>query len=490
MDQPSVLAIVGDPPTLKRLNEVLGPAGYRVVTARTGAEALEHLNRQPFDAVVVDIRMPGIGERELLHEITEIARHNPSSEVLRTTGSPEASPPVQPRDEGSNGDLQKPLSADALRHRMSRIVERRFLQGKASPIRSRLSGRSAVEELVGDSPLMMGVKELIITIAPTDSPVLIEGETGTGKELVAVAIHRLSACNRGPFIPVNCGAIPPDLLESEFFGHVRGAFTGAMADTLGYFRSAHGGTLLLDEVAELPPRLQTKLLRVLDEKAVRPVGSTRMHEVNVRVIAATNRKLEEAMRDGHFRPDLFYRLNVLQIVMPPLREHKVDLPALVTHFLRQFNKRFGREVRGVTPDTMAALMANDFPGNVRELENLLERAYALGADRQLTAADLPALVPAEKPTVSGERLPTLAEVEQELILRALRIYRNDRALAARALGISRRTMTRRMKENGSRKRPLPVPPASEGGPDTRSRCSGPLGRGTGRESSDQGRDEG
>jgi transcriptional regulator with PAS, ATPase and Fis domain len=293
---------------------------------------------------------------------------------------------------------------------------------------------------------MTRVKEMIPRIAATASPVLIEGESGTGKELVAAAIHRGSPRGRRPFVAVNCGAIPPDLLESEFFGHVRGAFTGAVNDTLGLLRSAHSGTLFLDEVAELPPRLQIKLLRVLDEKRVRPVGSTRMHPVDVRIIAASNRRLEDALREGSFRVDLFYRLNVIRIVIPPLRERKSDVPALVAHFLRQFNERFGRDVQGASPEAMAALMAYHFPGNVRELENLLERAYALGATGQITVADLPDLSPAGKPAHPAERLPTLAEVEQELILRALRLHRNDPDKAARALGISRRTVTRRMKE--------------------------------------------
>jgi transcriptional regulator with PAS, ATPase and Fis domain len=293
---------------------------------------------------------------------------------------------------------------------------------------------------------MTRVKEMIPRIAATASPVLIEGESGTGKELVAAAIHRGSPRGRRPFVAVNCGAIPPDLLESEFFGHVRGAFTGAVNDTLGLLRSAHSGTLFLDEVAELPPRLQIKLLRVLDEKRVRPVGSTRMHPVDVRIIAASNRRLEDALREGSFRVDLFYRLNVIRIVIPPLRERKSDVPALVAHFLRQFNERFGRDVQGASPEAMAALMAYHFPGNVRELENLLERAYALGATGQITVADLPDLSPAGKPAHPAERLPTLAEVERELILRALGLHRNDPDKAARALGISRRTVTRRMKE--------------------------------------------
>ena len=295
---------------------------------------------------------------------------------------------------------------------------------------------------------MRRVKEMVEAVASTDSPVLIEGESGTGKELAAAAIHRLSARSKGPFIPVNCSAIPTDLMDSELFGHVRGAFTGAVADALGVFRSANGGTLFLDEVAELPPGLQVKLLRFLQEKEIRPVGSPKTFTVDVRVLAATNRRVEEAVKDGSIREDLFYRLNVVRLVMPPLRQRKADIPAFVAHFLRQFNQRFARQVRGIAPEAMAALMAYEFPGNVRELENLLERAYALGARDEIRLSDLPALSAGAAGVHGATELPTLAQAERELILRAMQVHGNDKERAARALGISRRTFYRRLKEYG------------------------------------------
>jgi len=332
---------------------------------------------------------------------------------------------------------------------MTRLMERRFLRREVNALRSRLGEQLAVNELVGSSPAMQRIKDVIGKVAVTDSPVLIEGESGTGKELVAAAIHRLSARAKGPFIPVNCSAIPAELLESEFFGHVRGAFSGAVSDSVGLFRSAHSGTIFLDEVAELPPALQAKLLRVLQEMEVRPVGSTKAYTVSVRVIAATNRNLEEAVKDGSLRQDLYYRLNVVRVQMPPLRERKDDLSALIAHFLRRFNQRFRREVSGIAPEALAALQAFDFPGNVRELENLIERAYAMGARDHISLTDLPSLTLSARPApISTRSLPTLAEVEKELILRALALHKNDKEQSARALGLSRRTIYRRLKEYG------------------------------------------
>ncbi len=418
--------------------------GYDVTSASTGTQAIELVRGQLYDTVLCDVRMP---EMDGLGILREIKRLDSSVEVVMVTGYPAVSTAVEALKLGAYDYLAKPVRLEELSHLMSRLTERRLLRREVRSLRSRLGEQLPLKELIGSSPEMARVKDLVAKMAVTDSPVLIEGESGTGKDLVAASIHRLSARSSGPFLPVNCGAVPPDLLESEFFGHVRGAFSGAVADHLGLFRSANEGTIFLDEIAELPPPLQVKLLRVLEEKEIRPVGSSKSHAVDVRIIAATNRPLEEAIKDGTLRQDLFYRLNVVRIVMPPLRERKADIPALVAYFLRQLNQRFGRDVRRVAPDAMAALMAYEFPGNVRELENFLERAYALGARGEIALADLPALSAA--PSAGGATaLPTLAQAERELILRALAIHKNDKEGAAKALGLSRRTLYRRLKEYG------------------------------------------
>ena len=447
MDHPRVLVVDDDKDVGEFLRDALSRWNYDVSLAVHGREAVRLISHQIFDAALVDIWMP---EMDGLQVLDEIKRHDPALEVVMMTGNPMVETAVQALKSGAYDYLIKPLNLDELQHLMQQVLEKRFLSREVHSLRSRLADHLAVKDLVGGSPGMTRVKEVIATVADSDSPVLIEGESGTGKELVAVAIHRQSGRAKGPFVPVNCSAIPADLMESEFFGHVRGAFSGAVADTLGLFRSAHGGTLFLDEVAELSPALQAKLLRVIQEKEIRPVGSTKTHAVSVRMIAATNKNLEAVVQNGSFRQDLFYRLNVVRIVVPPLRERKGDIPALITYFLRRFNERFRRDVKGIAPDAITALTAYDFPGNVRELENLLERAYALGARDEIERANLPELAArSDAPVVTvDEPIPTLDQAERDLIARALARFRNDKELAARALGLTVRTLYRRIKKFG------------------------------------------
>jgi DNA-binding NtrC family response regulator len=448
MEVAKILVVDDEPSILKLLKEALTQWGYQVGCVGTGAEALEAIRTELFDAAITDIRMPEMSGLDLLREIK---RHDDSIEVVVMTGYPTIASAVEALKEGAYDYLSKPLILDELRHLMARVTERRFLKGEVQSLRARLGEELTVNELIGNAQPMQRVKEIISKVATTDSPVLIEGESGTGKELVAAAIHRLSSRNKGPFIPVNCSAIPEDLLESEFFGHVRGAFSGAVSDALGLFRGANEGTIFLDEIAELSPGLQVKLLRVLQEMQVRPVGSTKAHPVDVRVIAATNRDLDRSIADGRFRQDLYYRLNVVRVSLPPLRSRREDIPALVNHFLRRYNRRFRRDVKGITPDALATLSGYDFPGNVRELENVIERAFAMGAREQITLADLPPLGTGAVSAVAAPQtgtVPRLADVEKDLILRALAFYKDDKEAAASALGISRRTIYRRLKEYG------------------------------------------
>jgi len=447
MERPRVLVADDDADIRELLRDALTEWGYEVTPVASGQEAVGLITRQLFDAALLDIWMPGMDGLQLLDEIK---RHNAAIDVVMMTGDPMVSTAVQALKSGAYDYLIKPLNLDELHHLMTRLLEKRFLSHEVRTLRTRLGEALAVKELVGTSPQMARVKELVERVAESDSPVLIEGESGTGKELVASAIHRRSTRAKGPLVPVNCGAIPAELMESEFFGHVRGAFTGAVADALGLFRSANGGSLFLDEVAELPQPLQAKLLRVLEDKEIRPVGATKTHAVDVRIIAATNRDLEAAVRGGGFRQDLFYRLNVVRIAMPPLRERKAEIPALVSHFVRQLNERFRRDLRGIAPDALAALQAYEFPGNVRELENILERAYALGATSEIGLADLPSLALAALPAKAarGESLPTLDQAERDLIAAALQQYGKDKEKAARALGLTVRTFYRRLKKFG------------------------------------------
>ncbi len=302
--------------------------------------------------------------------------------------------------------------------------------------------------IVGDNPRIKEIKEIITRIADEDFPVLLEGETGTGKELVARAIHALSSRSKQPFIAVNCGAIPESLMESEFFGHKRGAFTGAIADYEGLFRAADGGTLFLDEISEMPSHIQVKLLRVLENNEVRGIGETRARKVDVRVIAATNRRVNEALRDGVLRLDLYYRISYVHIVLPPLRERKEDIPLLVEHFILKFNKIYRKKIKGITNKALEALQYYHWPGNVRELENVIGRAFALGKGDIITVDDLPMDIWDGKEAVNPEGIISVEEAEKNLIKKALSETGGNKTRAARLLGIGRKTLYMKIKKYG------------------------------------------
>ena len=443
-----ILLIEDDAQIRAMMQEELTREGYDIMAGENGTAGLKLLQTHIFDGALIDINLPDMAGIEVLEELK---RRDPGVDAVMMTGYPQVETAVQALRLGAYDYLIKPFDWVSLRHLLKRMVEHRYLRAEVTSLRNRLSDHPPIGELIGSSPRMQELREMIAKVAPTDSVVRIEGESGTGKELIAGAIHRLSTRSRGAFVPVNCAAIPAELMESELFGHVKGAFSGASGDSSGLFRAAEGGTIFLDEIGELPLQMQPKLLRVLQEKEVRPVGSSHVHRVDTRVIAATNQRLDAAVRNGKFREDLFFRLNVIRTEAPPLREIKEDIPRIAMNFVRVLNHRFGRHVQSIAPEALAALSQYAFPGNVRELENIIERAYALGADGRIAVADLPSLAarsdlaPASSDCAD---LSTIQDGERQLIADTLRACGTDRAAAARSLGISERTLYRRLKRSG------------------------------------------
>jgi len=399
------------------LRDDIREAGYEVDEAGSAEEALDLLRRNPYDVVVTDLRMPGMDGIELLERVKA---QRPDAEVIVITAYGTVQTAVRAMKLGAYEYLTKPFDNEELLLLLERIRRVREVMAENLRLRRRLEEKYRLEDMVGKSHSMQEVFRLIRTVAPSDSTVLLQGETGTGKELAAYAIHELSHRRNGPFVKVSCAALSRELLESELFGHVKGAFTSAVRDKPGKFELADGGTIFLDEVDDIPLELQVKLLRVLQEREFERVGGTRTLKVDVRVIAATKVDLLERVRRGLFRKDLYYRLNVVPIRLPPLRERREDIPLLVEHFL----KHFGAERKiTISPEAMKLLMDYDWPGNVRELENLVERLVVVGAGPQVRPEDLPPEV--RTPVRTGERGPSLEEVlkrqkELEEMIRMLR----------------------------------------------------------------------
>jgi two-component system response regulator HydG len=430
---PGTVLIVDDEVAARELcSEVALEAGLRVRTAATTEQALEALEQAPVDIVVTDLKVPQMGGLELLRRIRAAFPHI-AVVVLTQYGTIETA--VEAMRAGAADYLTKPFHVEELRNKLERLLRAVEMDHENRILREQLRSRPGFGGLVGISPRMQKVYKLIEKVSQHSYPVLVLGESGTGKELVARSIHFSGPRRSGPFVPVDCSALVPTLIESELFGYVKGAFTGALRSKVGLLEAADGGTLFLDEIADLPFDLQAKLLRALQEREIRPVGSNERVRINVRVIAATNRDLEAAIRSGSFRQDLYFRLNVVQIKLPPLRERKSDIPLLVNHFLEKFSDP-ERPVRSISEEAMARLMAYDWPGNVRELENAIERALALGSGPVLQLADLPSNLHSSSPDrlpASDELLP-LEELERRAIFRALRETGGDKLAAARLLG--------------------------------------------------------
>lgn len=441
------LLIVDDEEATRRLcSDIAIETGLRVRTASTTEEALEALDQYPADIVITDLKVPQLGGLELLRRLRE---HYPQISVLVLTQYGSISTAVEATRLGAADYLTKPFHVEELRRKLTRLIHEQELDQENRVLREQLRTRPGYGELIGLSSKMQRVYKLIEKVSQHNYPVLILGESGTGKELVARSIHFSGARRQKPFAPVDCSALVPTLIESELFGYAKGAFTGAIHTKQGLIESADGGTLFLDEIGDLPVDMQAKLLRVLQEREIRPVGSNERVSIDVRVIAATNRDLEAAVRNNGFRQDLFFRLNVVQIKLPPLRERKTDIPILVQSFLEKFADP-ARPAPVLAEDAMAHLTAYDWPGNVRELENAIERAVALGSGPILHSGDLPSNLqygtpPSERAPASDEIVP-LDELERRAILRALRESGGDKLVAAKLLGIGKTTLYRKLKE--------------------------------------------
>ena len=423
--------------------------GYEVFAAPSGERALEIFRQEPVELILTDQRMPNVSGLDLIKAARGI---NPESHVIVMTAYGNIETAVEAMKAGASDYLTKPLNLEELHHKIERVRERCRLYAENRELRAALESRHRIEGIIGDSGQMLEVISLVRRVAPTDATVLIRGESGTGKELIAKAIHYGSARAARPLVRVNCAALPENLLESELFGHEKGSFTGAIATRKGRFELADGGTLFLDEIGDLPLHLQAKLLRVLQEKEFERVGSSHSLKVNVRVLSATHRDLEALIESGKFREDLYYRLNVVTILLPPLRERRPDLPAFMDHFLRVFAQKNGKTIRGFTREAREVLLRYDYPGNVRELENLIERAVVLTRDDVIDRSDLPLTVDAsEKPDDKETSLTAAVEgLERRMIKEALARAGGIQTRAAELLGLTERALRYKLRKYGLR----------------------------------------
>ncbi|HSB80886.1 MAG TPA: sigma-54 dependent transcriptional regulator [Candidatus Methylomirabilis sp.] len=449
MDSLRILVVDDEPSQRELIGGFLKKQGHAVLLAGGGEEALTRVRETRVDLVLSDFKMAGMSGLDVLRAVKAV---NPEIPFILMTAYGTVETAVQIMKEGAADYLTKPLDLDELLLRISRASEQVRLRSAVRDLQAHLVERHRLEGIIGESGRMQEVLALAERVAPSDATVLIRGESGTGKELIARAIHFNSPRATGPLVTLNCAALPEQLLESELFGHEKGAFTGAVAQRKGRFELADGGSIFLDEIGDLSPPLQVKLLRVLQERQFERLGSTKTLAVNVRILAATHRDLEQAMREGAFREDLYYRLNVVTVQIPPLRERREDIPPLLDHFLRRFAEKNKRDVTGLTAAARDALLKYDYPGNVRELENIVERAVLLCRGRVIDTEDLPvALRPGDRRPEEPESraLPDiLASIERQAIRAALERHGGVQTQAAADLGISERVLRYKMKKYG------------------------------------------
>jgi DNA-binding NtrC family response regulator len=448
MKKPSIL-LIDDDPSLRRVIEYsLVESGYAVVPAASGEEGLGLFQKGPCDAVITDITMPGMSGLEVLTKVRQADQNVPVI-IITAYGTIESA--VSAMRQGAFDYITKPFNRDELRFTLERALKMRRLEKENVQLRAEVIDRYRFDGIVGNSERVREVIDLAGRVAPSDATVLVTGESGTGKELLARGIHYSSTRAGGPFVAVNCAAIPEHLIESELFGHVKGAFTGAVRDREGRFELADGGTLFLDEIGDLRIDLQAKILRALQERTIDRVGGEKQVDLDVRVIAATNKDLERKVQEGSFREDLYYRLSVVILQMPPLRDRKDDIPLLAEHFLKKFSA--GSTVR-IAPDALALLISYGWPGNVRELENVIERASVLRRSETITREDLPEKLSRSATTASEVllHLPegglSLEDLEKDLIVKALAKHKGNQTRAAEYLRITRPTLIYRMEKYG------------------------------------------
>ena len=446
-NRPTILIVDDDRPQRDGLQRALADR-YDVLVADEAQKASAILEAQPVDVLLTDLRMPGEDGLKLLRRAGSLS--NPPVSIMMTAyGSIENA--VEAMKAGAYHYVTKPVNLDELDLIIGRALKSRKIEAENANLHEQLDQKFGLENLIGQSPSMLQMFDIIRQVAPTRASVLITGETGTGKELVAHALHNLSPRKAGPFVAVHAAALPTTLLESELFGHEKGAFTGAVERRAGRFEMADGGTIFLDEVGELEPAMQVKLLRVLEERRFERVGGNKTIEVDVRLVAATNRDLKKMVAEGKFRDDLFYRLSVVTVNLPPLRERRDDVPLLVTAFNRQYSEENNTPVRDITQETINLLMAYDWPGNVRELRNAVEQMVVLARGERLTVRDIPAAIRsgADLTKISVVRpgvTMTVEEAERQLIIQALKDTEGNRTKAAEKIGMSRRTLHRKLKE--------------------------------------------
>ncbi len=445
MEKPKVLAIDDEMDVLTMYKTLLKKS-YNIFTAENGEKGLAILKEHTIDLILLDLKMPGMDGLETLKRIKEI---DDKATVIIVSALSDIKSAVNSIKKGATDFVNKPFELEELTSVMENALNRKKLEMENLYLKTALSEKTSYGSLIGKSLAMKRIFELVDTVAKSSSSIIITGESGTGKELVAQAIHQKSLRCQYPFVAINCAAIPDNLFESELFGHERGAFTGAFERRIGKFEMAHMGTLFLDEIGCMPTNLQSKLLRAIQENKIERIGGTKPIEVDVRIVSATNQDLTQAIQDKNFREDLFYRLNVIPVHLPPLRERKEDIPLLIFHFLKRFNEELKKNIKGISKEAEQVLLNYNWPGNVRELSNVIERAVVLCQKNEIAAPDLFVLVQNTYPTTAAQNLDeAVNNFKREFLLQALKHNNNNHTQTAKNLGIHRSTLLSKLKNLG------------------------------------------